>query len=103
MMMIATLLMPLVFLILGTTDWSLWISTALMGISFSVVPAVIWPATTMLVEPRRLGTALGLINLLQNLLAGGEQSRGGLACRPGARRTARIRPAMTACCGISAC
>jgi MFS family permease len=68
MMMIATLLMPLVFLILGTTDWSLWISTALMGISFSVVPAVIWPATTMLVEPRRLGTALGLINLLQNLL-----------------------------------
>jgi MFS family permease len=68
MMMIATMLMPLVFLILGTTDWSLWISTALMGISFSVVPAVIWPATTMLVEPRRLGTALGLINLLQNLL-----------------------------------
>jgi MFS family permease len=68
MMMIATLLMPLVFLILGTTHWSLWISTALMGISFSVVPAVIWPATTMLVEPRRLGTALGLINLLQNLL-----------------------------------
>ncbi|HEV2441357.1 MAG TPA: MFS transporter [Steroidobacteraceae bacterium] len=68
MMMIATLLMPLVFLILGTTDWNLWISTALMGISFSVVPAVIWPATTMLVEPRRLGTALGLINLLQNLL-----------------------------------
>ena len=68
MMMIAMLLMPLVFLILGTTDWSLWISTALMGISFSVVPAVIWPSTTMLVEPRRLGTALGLVNLLQNLL-----------------------------------
>jgi MFS family permease len=68
MMMIATLLMPLVFLILGTTSWSLWISTALMGISFSVVPAVIWPSTAMLVEPRRLGTALGLINLLQNLL-----------------------------------
>jgi MFS family permease len=67
MMMIATLLMPLVFLILDTTDWSLWISTALMGISFSVVPAVIWPATAMLVEPRRLGTAFGLINLLQNL------------------------------------
>jgi MFS family permease len=39
-----------------------------MGISFSVVPAVIWPSTAMLVEPRRLGTALGLINLLQNLL-----------------------------------
>ncbi len=82
MMMIATLLMPLVFLILGTTDWSLWISTALMGISFSVVPAVIWPATAMLVEPRRLGTALGLINLLQNLfLAASNLAAGWLADR----------------------
>jgi MFS family permease len=39
-----------------------------MGISFSVVPAVIWPSTAMLVEPRRLGTAFGLVNMLQNLL-----------------------------------
>jgi MFS family permease len=38
-----------------------------MGISFSVIPAVIWPATAMLVEPKRLGTAFGLINVLQNL------------------------------------
>jgi len=60
-------LMPLTFLILGSTDWSLWISTALMGVSFSVIPAVIWPATAMLVEQRRLGTAFGLINVLQNL------------------------------------
>ena len=82
MMMIATLLMPLVFLILGTTDWSLWISTALMGISFSVVPAVIWPATAMLVERRRLGTALGLINMLQNLcLAASNIAAGWLADR----------------------
>lgn len=80
MMMIATLLMPLVFLILGTTDWSLWISTALMGVSFSVVPAVIWPSTAMLVEPRRLGTAFGLINLLQNLcLAASNLAAGWLA------------------------
>lgn len=82
MMMIATLLMPLVFLILGTTDWSLWISTALMGISFSVVPAVIWPSTALLVEPRRLGTAFGLINLLQNLfLAASNLAAGWLADR----------------------
>ena len=60
-------LMPLTFLILGATHWSLWISTALMGVSFSVIPAVIWPATAMLVEERRLGTAFGLINVLQNL------------------------------------
>jgi MFS family permease len=38
-----------------------------MGLSFSVVPAVIWPSTAMLVEPGRLGTAFGLINVLQSL------------------------------------
>ncbi len=60
-------LMPLTFVMLDATHWSLWISTAMMGLSFSVVPAVIWPATAMLVSPKRLGTAYGLINVLQSL------------------------------------
>jgi len=60
-------LMPMTFAILGLTHWGLWISTALMGLSFSVIPAVIWPSTAMLVEPARLGTAFGLINVLQSL------------------------------------
>ncbi len=60
-------LMPMTFAILGLTSWSLWISTVLMGLSFSVIPAVIWPSTAMLVAPARLGTAFGLINVLQSL------------------------------------
>ena len=60
-------LMPLTFAILGLTPWSLWISTALMGVAFSVSPAGIWPSTAMLVDPRRIGTAFGLINVLQSL------------------------------------
>jgi MFS family permease len=60
-------LVPLNFAILGLTDWPLWITTAMMGLSFSVIPAVIWPSTAMLVEPRRLGTAFGLIDALQSL------------------------------------
>lgn len=60
-------LMPVTFLLLGATDASLWVSTVLMGISFSVIPAVIWPATAMLVEEKRLGAAYGLINVLQSL------------------------------------
>ena len=60
-------LMPMTFAILGLTHWSLWISTVLMGVSFSVIPAVIWPSTAMLVEPTRIGTAFGLINVLQSL------------------------------------
>ena len=60
-------LMPLNFLLLATTHCSLWITTALMGVSFSVIPAVIWPATTMLVPRAKLGSAFGLINMLQSL------------------------------------
>lgn len=62
-----TVLLPLTFIVLGLTDLSPWVSTALMGVSFSLVPAIIWPSTTLIVEPRRLGTALGVITVLQNL------------------------------------
>lgn len=68
---IAAALMPLTFIILATTDYGLWVTTLLMGISFSVIPAVIWPSTAMLVEKHRVGTAFGLINMIQSLgLAG---------------------------------
>jgi MFS family permease len=67
MLAFGTLLLPLTFVILGLTNLNLWVSTVMMGISFSLVPAIIWPATTLIVEPRRLGTALGLITLIQAL------------------------------------
>ena len=85
MMTVGTLLMPATFLVLGATHWSLTISTVLMGISFSVVPAVIWPSTAMLVEPARLGTAYGLVNVLQNVgLAACNLAAGWLNDRAGA-------------------
>ena len=59
-------MMPLAFLVLATTDYGLWM-TALMGISFSVIPAVIWLSTAMLVDKARVGTAFGLINMIQSL------------------------------------
>jgi Na+/melibiose symporter-like transporter len=63
---IAAALMPLTFFILATTNYGLWVTTILMGISFSVIPAVIWPSTAMLVEKHRVGTAFGLINMIQS-------------------------------------
>ena len=63
----AAALMPLTFMLLATTSAGLWVTTALMGLSFSVIPAVIWPATAMLVDKRRTGTAFGLINMIQSL------------------------------------
>ena len=57
----------------------------MMGISFSLVPAVIWPATTLIVEPRRLGTALGLITLIQALgMAASNLAAGWIADMTGA-------------------
>ena len=85
MLVFGTLLLPLTFVVLGLTDLSLWVSTLMMGISFSLVPAVIWPATTLIVEPRRLGTALGLITLIQALgMAASNLGAGWLADKAGA-------------------
>jgi MFS family permease len=80
-----TLLLPLTFVVLELTDIGLWASTVMMGISWSLVPAVIWPATTLIVEPRRLGTALGLITLIQALaMAASNLAAGWLADSAGA-------------------
>jgi MFS family permease len=85
MLTFGTLLLPVTFVILGLTDLNLWVSTVMMGISFSLVPAVIWPATTLIVEPRRLGTALGLITLIQALgMAASNLAAGWLADKAGA-------------------
>lgn len=62
-----TLLLFAVFPILAYTHANLWVSTVLIGISFSLVPAVLWPAVPYLVAPNRLGTAYGLMTMLQNI------------------------------------
>jgi MFS family permease len=85
MLSVGTLLLPLTFLVLGLTSWNLWTSTLMMGISFALVPAIIWPATTLIVEPQRLGTALGLITLIQALaMAASNLAAGRLADMAGA-------------------
>ena len=85
MLTLGTLLLPITFVVLGLTDFSPWISTVLMGVSFALVPAIIWPATTFIVDPRRLGTGLGMITLLQNVgLFSSNRFAGWLADRAGA-------------------
>jgi MFS family permease len=56
-----------VFPLLAYTQASLWVSTVMIGIAFSLVPAVLWPAVPYLVAPERLGTAYGLMTMLQNI------------------------------------
>ena len=76
-MSLGCFLLAAVFPILAYTDAPLWVTTVMIGIAFSLVPAIIWPAVPYLVEPKRLGTAYGLMTMVQamgltaiNLLAG---------------------------------
>jgi MFS family permease len=60
------LLLPLSFLVLGTLPASAGFSTALLGVSFSFLPAVLWPTVVRYSPPEHLGTAYGLMTTLQN-------------------------------------
>jgi MFS family permease len=62
-----TLLLLAAFPILAYTNMSLWVTTVLIGISFSLVPAVMWPAIPYLVRPNQLGMAYGLSFMIQNI------------------------------------
>jgi MFS family permease len=44
---------------------------SIMGIAFSLVPAVMWPSVALIVKEEKLGTAYGLMTMVQNIgLAG---------------------------------
>jgi MFS family permease len=67
LMAFGSFLLAAVFPILAYTDLSLWASTVLIGVAFSLVPAVLWPAVPYLVSSHRLGTAYGLMTMLENI------------------------------------
>jgi len=83
-MVFGSLLLPLSFVALMATDWGLWVTSVLLGISFSLIPAVLWPAVALIVPAARLGTAYGLMTMIQaigltgaNLIAGKLNDIGG--------------------------
>jgi MFS family permease len=83
-MVFGSLLLPLSFVALMATDWGLWVTSVLLGISFSLIPAVLWPAVALIVPAARLGTAYGLMTMIQaigltgaNLIAGKLNDLGG--------------------------
>lgn len=59
------------YLLMAYTDISLYIPIAMMGIAFSLIPAVMWPSVAYIVKENRLGTAYALMTLIQQIgLAG---------------------------------
>jgi MFS family permease len=76
-MLMGTLLLAPVFLVMAYTSISLYVPMAMMGLAFTLVPAIIWPSVAYLVPGRTLGTALGLMTMVQNAgLAGSNWALG---------------------------
>jgi len=66
-MMFGSLLLMPVYLIMAHTNISLFVPVTMMGIAFSLIPAVMWPSVAYIVEQSRLGTAYALMTLLQQI------------------------------------
>jgi len=60
------LLMP-VYLLMAYSQVSLLVPVWLMGIAFSLIPAVMWPSVAYIVDQSRLGTAYALMTLFQQI------------------------------------
>jgi MFS family permease len=66
-MMYGSLLLVPVYLMMAYTHISLYVPMALMGVAFSLIPAVMWPSVAYIVDQSKLGTAYGLMTLIQNI------------------------------------
>jgi len=66
-MMWGSLLLVPVYLIMAYTQISLYVPMAIMGVAFSLIPAVMWPSVAYIVNEKRLGTAYGVMTMIQNV------------------------------------
>ncbi len=66
----SVLLIP-VYLMMAYTRVPLYLPMAMMGVAFALIPAVMWPSVAYIVGQNKLGTAYGLMTMIQNIgLAG---------------------------------
>jgi len=71
LMMYGSVLLIPVYLVMAYTQIPLLIPMAIMGLSFSLIPAIMWPSVAYIVDESKLGTAYGLMTMIQNIgLAG---------------------------------
>ena len=67
MMIIGSLFLAPCYLLLGYVDVAPVLPLAVLGLSFSLVPAALWPALPLMVREKQLGTAYGVIAMVQNV------------------------------------
>ena len=66
-MMFGSMLLIPVYLMMAYTHINLYVPMAMMGVAFSLIPAVMWPSVAYIVEQSKLGTAYGLMTMIQNI------------------------------------
>jgi MFS family permease len=66
-MLFGSLLLMPVYLMMAYSPTSLYLPVSMMGIAFSLIPAVMWPAVAYIVDQSRLGTAYALMTLIQQI------------------------------------
>ncbi|MEJ5286563.1 MAG: putative MFS-type transporter [Candidatus Kapaibacterium sp.] len=67
LMIFGSMLIIPVYLIMAYTKISLFIPMSIMGIAFSLIPAVMWPSVAYVVDEEKLGTAYGFMTMIQNI------------------------------------
>ena len=67
LMTTGSLLLFPAFLLMAYTRMPLGFPVALLGIAFSLVPAILWPSVAYLVDEKRLGTAYALMTFCQQI------------------------------------
>jgi len=67
LMFVGGLLLIPVYALIGYTGVPLYVPMAMMGVAFSLIPAVMWPSVAYVVEESKLGTAYGLMTMIQNI------------------------------------
>ena len=67
LMMFGSVLLIPVYLMMAYTHINLYIPMAMMGVAFSLIPAVMWPSVAYIVDQAKLGTAYGLMTMIQNI------------------------------------
>jgi MFS family permease len=60
-------IVPAYLLMMPSLHVTPYISMSLIGIAFSLIPAVMWPSVAYLVDEKKLGTAYALMGLIQQL------------------------------------
>jgi MFS family permease len=66
-MMLGSVLLIPVYLMMAYSSVTLYVPMAIMGIAFSLIPAVMWPSVAYVVPEAKLGTAYGLMTMIQNI------------------------------------